>query len=103
MISNLGFSAFSFIANLKYSAYPEFLGNEYVSQKLELDYNHFFEMKNEKDLNEHFVADRADLRSQTAPVPVWMRSAATRPEPRSCAALARWETNQAWRSDLRGV
>lgn len=69
------------IVNLKYSSYPKFLDNEFVSQKLELDYNHFLEMKNEKDVialrfyggfgigdlnfNQQFVVGRNDIRGYT--------------------------------------
>lgn len=70
-----------FITNLKYNAFPEFLDNESVSQKLELDYNHYFEMKNKKDVfafrfygglglgdlsfNQQFVIGRDDIRGYT--------------------------------------
>jgi hemolysin activation/secretion protein len=57
------------------------LDNKFVSQKLELDYNHFIEMKNEKDVvamrlygglglgdlnfNQQFVVGRNDIRGYT--------------------------------------
>ncbi len=69
------------LVNLKYNTYPEFMDNEFVSQKLELDYNHFFEMKNQKDVialrfygglglgdlnfNQQFVIGRDDIRGYT--------------------------------------
>jgi outer membrane protein assembly factor BamA len=69
------------LVNLKLNTYPEFLDNKFVSQKLELDYNHFIEMKNEKDVvamrlygglglgdlnfNQQFVVGRNDIRGYT--------------------------------------
>ncbi len=69
------------IVNLKYSSYPSFLANDFVSDKIELDYNHFLSMKNEKDViglrlyggfgigdlnfNQQFVIGRNDIRGYT--------------------------------------
>lgn len=69
------------IVNLKYSSYPAFLDNEFVSDKIEIDYNHFISMKNEKDViglrlyggfgigdlnfNQQFVIGRNDIRGYT--------------------------------------
>ena len=36
--------------NLKFSTFPEFMGNELESEKIELDYNHFFPMRNNNDV-----------------------------------------------------
>ena len=68
-------------ANLKYSSYPEFLENEYASNKIKLDYNHFFELNNERDIigarffgglgigdlsfNQLFVVGNNDIRGYT--------------------------------------
>lgn len=70
-----------FIVNLNYTSFPEFLDNKYISDKIELDYNHFFSMKNEKDViglrfyggfgigdlnfNQQFVIGRNDIRGYT--------------------------------------
>ena len=39
-----------FITNINYISFPGFLGNELVSNKIELDHNHFFGMPNERDV-----------------------------------------------------
>lgn len=67
-----------FIANLNYSTFPDFLDNEFVSQKIEIDYDYFVEMKNKKDIigtrvyggfgigdlnfNQQFVVGQTDIR-----------------------------------------
>lgn len=67
-----------YIGNVNFSGFPEFLGNKSVNQKLEVDYNHFFEMKNEKDIigarmyfgmgigdltfNQQFIVGQTDIR-----------------------------------------
>jgi outer membrane protein assembly factor BamA len=67
-----------FISDINYSSFPEFIGNNYVSQKIEIDYNHFFKMKNDRDIwanrlytgfgigdlnfNQQFVVGRTDIR-----------------------------------------
>jgi outer membrane protein assembly factor BamA len=69
------------ISNLKYSSFPAFLGNDYVSNKITLDYNQFFEMKNKRDIiacrlyggfgigelnfNQQFVIGNNDIRGYT--------------------------------------
>ncbi len=69
------------LGNLKYSTYPEFLGNAYASNKIKLDYNHFFKLKNEHDVigarffgglglgdlsfNQLFVVGNNDIRGYT--------------------------------------
>ena len=70
-----------FISNLKYSSFPEFLGNNYVSNKITLDFNQYFEMKNKQDIialrfyggagigdlnfNQQFVIGNNDIRGYT--------------------------------------
>lgn len=67
-----------FIANLDYSTFPEFLDNEFVSQKIEMDFDYFVEMKNKKNIigtriytgfgigdlnfNQQFVVGQTDIR-----------------------------------------
>ncbi len=67
-----------FIANLQYNAFPSFLGNTSSSNKIEVDWNHFFEMKNKKDVvaarafigvgigkldfNQQFIVGQTDIR-----------------------------------------
>jgi outer membrane protein assembly factor BamA len=69
------------LINLKYASYPEYLDNQFVSDKIELDYNHFIEMRNKKDVvgirlygglglgdlnfNQQFVIGRNDIRGYT--------------------------------------
>jgi len=69
------------ITNLKYNAFPEFAGNNFVSNKMELDINKFFEMKNKRDIigvrlytgigigdlnfNQQFVVGNNDIRGYT--------------------------------------
>ena len=36
--------------NLNYISFPEFMGNDLVSNKIELDYNQFFGMPNKRDV-----------------------------------------------------
>lgn len=78
---NVYYPKSGFLANLKYSSYPQFMGNEYVSDKLTLDYNHFFELKNKRDIigarffggiglgdlsfNQLFVVGNNDIRGYT--------------------------------------
>ena len=38
------------ITNLNYSTFPEFMGNELISQKVELDYNQFFAFRKKQDV-----------------------------------------------------
>lgn len=67
-----------FIADINYSTFPEFLDNDFISEKIEVDYNHFFKAGNEKDIigtrlyagfgigdlnfNQQFVVGRTDIR-----------------------------------------
>jgi len=38
------------ITNLKYNSYPGFMGNDLVSNKIEIDFNQFFGMPNKRDV-----------------------------------------------------
>jgi len=40
----------SFVNNIKYFSYPEFMGNEDGSSKIELDHNHFFSIREKQDV-----------------------------------------------------
>lgn len=69
------------ITNMKYSSFPEFLGNDFVSNKITLDFNQYFEMKNKRDIialrfyggvgigdlnfNQQFVVGNNDIRGYT--------------------------------------
>ncbi|MDX2443555.1 MAG: BamA/TamA family outer membrane protein [Bacteroidales bacterium] len=64
--------------NLKYTSFPEAFGNEFVSQKIELDYNHYFSIRKKHDViaarfyggfgigevsfNQQFVVGNTDIR-----------------------------------------
>lgn len=70
-----------FISDINYSAFPEFLGNEFVSNKIEIDYNLFVPFSSDKDVlanrlyagfgigdlnfNQQFVVGRTDIRGYT--------------------------------------
>lgn len=67
-----------FISDINYSSFPEFLDNNYVSEKIEVDYNHFYNLDNDRDIwatrlyagfgigelsfNQQFVVGRTDIR-----------------------------------------
>jgi outer membrane protein assembly factor BamA len=69
------------ISDLNFSAVPDFMGNEFVSQKIELDYNHFLGLRKNKDVfaarfyggagigelsfNQQFVVGGEDIRGYT--------------------------------------
>ncbi len=36
--------------NIKYTAYPEFLGNEFISNRIEIDHNHYFPLRENHDV-----------------------------------------------------
>ena len=38
------------LANIKYSSFPKFMGNDFESNKIVIDFNKYFEMKNERDI-----------------------------------------------------
>jgi outer membrane protein assembly factor BamA len=70
-----------FFGNLKYNSFPEFMGNEMNSNKISIDYNHFFGMRNKKDVlairafagagigdldfNQQYVVGQTDIRGYT--------------------------------------
>jgi len=39
-----------YFVNVNYTTYPEWMDNEFVSSKIVLDYNHYFGMKNKRDV-----------------------------------------------------
>jgi outer membrane protein assembly factor BamA len=67
--------------NIKYQTFPEGLGNEFVSNKIEIDHNHYFPFRNNQDIlaarvyaglgigdlafNQQFVVGRRDIRGYT--------------------------------------
>jgi outer membrane protein assembly factor BamA len=70
-----------FYSTVKYNANPEFMGNESQSQKLEIDYNHYVPLRQEKDVlaarlfaglglgdisfNQQFIVMHKDIRGYT--------------------------------------
>lgn len=48
--SNVYYPKNGFNTNLKWTNTAEFLGNDFVSNRIELDHNHFWEMKNKDDV-----------------------------------------------------
>ena len=70
-----------FKADLKYFTYPEFLDNETISSKIEIDFNNYFSMRNGNDIlasriyagiglgdldfNQQLVVGRKDIRGYT--------------------------------------
>ncbi len=48
--TNVYYPRDAFLTNLKYYTYPEFLGNEEESQKIQLNHNHFFPSRNGEDV-----------------------------------------------------
>jgi len=70
-----------YFANLNYTTYPEFMDNEFVSNKIVLDYNHYFGLKNQRDViatrfyggmgigdlnfNQQFTVGNNDIRGYT--------------------------------------
>ena len=38
------------LSNIRYNIYPEFMGNEFISEKIQLDYNHYFPMRDDLDV-----------------------------------------------------
>lgn len=53
--SNVYYPINGFFSNLQYFTYPEFMGNEFVSNKIQISHNQFFPVRSEKDV----VAARA--------------------------------------------
>lgn len=79
--NNVYYPTKGFIGNLKYSSFPGFLGNDYVSNKITIDYNQYVAMKNNRDIvairfyggagigklnfNQQFVVGNNDIRGYT--------------------------------------
>ena len=67
-----------FLADINFSSYPSYFDNVYVSEKIEVDYNHFFKAGNDRDIianrlyggfgigdlhfNQQFVVGQTDIR-----------------------------------------
>ena len=67
-----------YLTSATYYTYPEWLGNEFVSDKIELDYNHYFSVRKDKDVvagrffaglglgdltfNQQFIVGQKDIR-----------------------------------------
>lgn len=70
-----------FYSNIKYNAFPEFMGNETPTQKITLDHNHYFSFRQNKDVlaarvyaglgigelafNQQFIVKDRDIRGYT--------------------------------------
>ena len=48
--SNVYYPRSGYLSNLKYFTYPEFMGNEFVSNKIEISHNHFFPFRKGEDV-----------------------------------------------------
>ena len=48
--SNVRYPRAGFLSNLKFTTYPEFLSNEFVSNKIEFDYNHYLAFRDNIDV-----------------------------------------------------
>jgi len=48
--SNVYYPINGCFSNLQYFTYPEFMGNEFVSNKIQISHNHFFPSRKEKDV-----------------------------------------------------
>jgi len=48
--SNVYYPRKGFEANVTFQSYPEFMGNAFVSNKLEIDYNHYFSLRKDHDV-----------------------------------------------------
>ena len=48
--SNVYYPINGYFSNLQYFTYPEFMGNEFVSNKIQISHNHFFPSRKEKDV-----------------------------------------------------
>ena len=67
--------------NIKYLIYPSWLGNDFVSNKIEIDYNHYFSFRDDQDVlvgrayiglglgdlffNQQFIVGQRDIRGYT--------------------------------------
>ena len=48
--TNVYYPRNGFLSNVQYFTYPEFMGNEYVSNKIEISHNHFFPNRKGQDV-----------------------------------------------------
>jgi outer membrane translocation and assembly module TamA len=78
---NLYYPRGGFHTKIRYFTYPEALGNDFVSQKIEIVYNHYFPMRNDRDVavgrffaglgigdlsfNQQFIVGQKDIRGYT--------------------------------------
>jgi hypothetical protein len=76
--SNVFYPRKGFVSNFTYFTYPELLGNDFVSDKIEVDYNHYFSVRSDKDViaarafiglgigslsfNQQFIVGSTDIR-----------------------------------------
>ncbi|MCK4749558.1 MAG: BamA/TamA family outer membrane protein [Bacteroidales bacterium] len=79
--SNPYFPRNGYFTSVKYNTFPEFFGNETATQKIEIDHNHYFSMRQHKDVvaarihaglglgdlafNQQFIVQRTDIRGYT--------------------------------------
>jgi outer membrane protein assembly factor BamA len=79
--SNLYYPRSGYFANLGYTTYPGAFGNEFVSNKIEMDYNHYVPLNEARDViasrfyaglgigdlsfNQQFIVGRTDIRGYT--------------------------------------
>jgi outer membrane protein assembly factor BamA len=48
--SNVYYPRHGYLSEVSYRTFPDALGNEFVSQKIEIDHNHYFPFRNETDV-----------------------------------------------------
>lgn len=79
--NNIYYPTKGILSNLKFYSFPEFFGNNYVSNKIELDYNQYFSVHQQKDViaarfyagvgigdlsfNQQFIVGQTDIRGYT--------------------------------------
>lgn len=79
--SNVYYPRSGFLSNAKFFTFPDFFGNEYVSNKIELDHNHYFSTRQGIDVvagrlfagigigdlsfNQQFIVGQTDIRGYT--------------------------------------
>ena len=79
--SNVYYPRTGFLSNVKYFTFPGFMGNEQASNKMELDYNHYFSLRKDTDVfaarffagigigdltfNQQFIVGQTDIRGYT--------------------------------------
>ena len=78
---NIYYPRSGFLSDVEYSTYPKGLGNEFVSNKIEIDHNHYIPFREEQDVlaarffaglgigdlsfNQQFIVGRKDIRGYT--------------------------------------